>query len=192
MKIKFVSKEEYYENMQNFLEIEKSKEEVEKIQKMIKNEAYKFVKAELESRGDDPAIRPYIREAVKEVIRERYEAEVQRISLEEFKKFGARTLLTLSGFREETGTKEEGVGGFVRVVYLNDSGKTGEDVIWPDKILRSLLEGKEVEGLYNYYDSCEALKAMMLYYLNKKPPLLSVLRKNGEIRIFKGGIFHPP
>ncbi len=192
LKIKFVSKEEYYENLQKFIEIEKRKEEVEKIQKMIKNEAYKFVKAELESRGDDPAIRPYIREAVKEVIRERYEAEVQRISLEEFKKFGARTLLTLSGFGNRTGTKEEGVGGFVRVVYLNDSGKTGEDVMWPDKVLRSFLEGKEVEGLYSYYDSCEALKAIILYYLNKKPPVLSILRKKGEIRIFKGGIFHPP
>ena len=192
LKIKFVSKEEYYENMQKFLEIEGMKQEVEKIQQMIRNETYKFVKAELESMGDDPAIRPYIREAVKEVIRERYEAEVQRISLEEFKKFGARALLTLSGFRDETGTKEEGVEGFVRVVYLNDSGKTGEDTIWPDKILRSLLEGKEVEGLYNYYDSCEALKAIILYYLNKKPPVLSVLRKKGEIRIFKGGLFNSP
>ena len=58
--------------------------------------------------------------------------------------------------------------------------------MWPDKVLRPLLEGKEVEGLYNYYDSCEALKAIILYYLNKKPPVLSVLRKKGEIRIFKG------
>ena len=109
----------------------------------------------------------------------------QRISLEEFKKFGARTLLTLSGFEDKTGTKEEGVGGFVRVVNLNDFGKTGEDVMWPDKVLRSFLEGKEVEGLYNYYDSCEALKAVISYYLNKKPPVLSFLRKKGEIRISK-------
>ena len=48
----------------------------------------------------------------------------QRISLEEFKKFGARTLLTLCRFEDKTGTKEEGVGGSVRVVYLNDSGKS--------------------------------------------------------------------
>ena len=61
-----------------------------------------------------------------------------------------------------------------------------------EKIIRSILEGKEVEGLYNYYDGCEALKAIILYYLNKRPPVLSVLRKKGEIRIFKGGIFHPP
>ena len=163
LKIKFVSKEEYYENMQKFLEIEGMKQEVEKIQQMIKNGAYKFVKAELESRGEDPTIRPYIREAVKEVIREKYEADVQRISLEEVKKLGTRTLLTLSGFEDKTGTKEEGVGGFVRVVYLNDSGKADEDVMWPDKVLRPFLEGKEVEGLYNYYDSCEALKAIILY-----------------------------
>ena len=91
----------------------------------------------------------------------------QRISLEEFKKFGARTLLILCGFEDRTGTKEEGVGGFVRVVYLNDSGKTEEDVLWPDKVLRLFLEGKEVEGLYNYYDSCVTLKAIILYYLNK-------------------------
>ena len=113
----------------------------------------------------------------------------QRISLEEFKKFGARTLLTLSGFEDKTGTKEEGVGGFVRVVNLNDFGKTGEDVMWPDKVLRPFLEGKEVEGLYNYYDSCKALKAIILYYLNKKPPVLPVLRKKGETRILKGRYF---
>jgi hypothetical protein len=113
----------------------------------------------------------------------------QRISLEEFKKFGARTLLTLSGFEDKTGTKEEGVGGFVRVVNLNDFGKTGEDVMWPDKVLRPFLEGKEVEGLYNYYDSYEALKAIILYYLNKKPPVLSVHRKKVETRILKGRYF---
>ena len=83
LKIKFVSKEEYYGNLQKFLEIEKKEEEVEKIRQRIKNEAYKFVKAELESRGEDPTIRPYIREVVKEVIREIHEAEVQRISKEE-------------------------------------------------------------------------------------------------------------
>jgi hypothetical protein len=66
------------------------------------------------------------------------------------------------------------------------------DIISVEKIIRSILEGKEVKGPYNYYDCCEALKAMILYYSNKKPPVLSVLRKKGEIRIFKGGIFHPP
>ena len=115
----------------------------------------------------------------------------QRISLEEFKKSGARTLLTLSGFEDRTSAKEGGVGESVIVVYLNDSGKTGEDVMWPDKALRSLLEGKEVEGLYNYYDSCEALKAIIMYYLNKKPPVVSALRKKGEIRFFKGDIVNP-
>ena len=113
-------------------------------------------------------------------------------SLEEFKKSGARGLLTLSGFEDRTSTKEGGVGESVRVVYLNNSGKTGEDTILPDKSLRSLLEGKEVEGLYNYYDSCEALKAIIMYYLNKKPGVLPVLRKKREIRIFKGVIIHPP
>jgi hypothetical protein len=192
LKIKFVRSEEYYENIQKFLEIEKRMEEVEKIEKMINNEGSKLVKAELESRGEDPTIRPYIREAVKEVIREIYEAEVQRISLEEFKKSGARALLTLSGFGDKTGTKEEWMGESIRVVYLNDSGKTDEDTIWPDKALKSLLEGKEVEGLYNYYDSCEALKAIIMYYLNKKHPVLPVLRKKEEIRIFKGVIIlHP-
>ena len=191
LKIKFVSMEEYYENMQKFLEIEKRKEEVERVLQMINSEGPKLVKAELESRGDDPAIKPYIQKAVKEVIREVYEAEVQRISLEEFKKSGVRALLALSGFGDGTGTKEEGIDGPIRVVYLNDSGRTGEDTIWLQKALRSLLEGKEVEGLYNYYDSCETLKAVILYYLNKKPPVLSVLRKKGEIRIFKGGILHP-
>ena len=87
-------------------------------------------------------------------------------SLEEFKKSGARGLLTLSGFEDRTSTKEGGVGESVRVVYLNNSGKTGEDTILPDKSLRSLLEGKEVEGLYNYYDSCEAFKAIDLLPLN--------------------------
>ena len=191
LKIKFVRSEEYYENMQKFLEIEEMKKEVEKIGEKIKNDIYELVKAELESRGEDPAIRPYVRGAVKDVIREGYQKEVERISEEELQKSFGRVILSLSGFKEGIGAKEEGVGGFVRVVFLDDFGKTGEDVIWPDKVLRSLLEGKEVEGLYNYYDSCESLKAIILYYLNKKPPVLSVLRKKGKIRNFKGGIVNP-
>ena len=61
-----------------------------------------------------------------------------------------------------------------------------------EKALKSLLEEKEVEGLYNYYDGCDVLKGIILYYSNKKVPVLSPLRKKGEIRIFKGGIVHPP
>ena len=75
---------------------------------------------------------------------------------------------------------------------MDDYEKTGEDMISVEKVLKSLLEGKEVEGLYNYYDECDVLKRIMLYYSNKKVPVLSPLRKKGEIRIFKGGIFHPP
>ena len=175
--IKFVRSEEYYENMQKFLEIEEMKKEVEKIREKIKNDIYEFVKAELESRGEDPAIRPYVKGAVKEVITERYQKEVERISVEELQKSFGRVILSLSGFKEGIGAKDGDITGFVRVAFLDDFGKTGEDVMWPDKVLRSLLEGKEVEGLYNYYDSCEALKAIILYYLNKKPPVLSVLRK---------------
>ena len=186
LKIKFVSKEEYYGNLQKFLEIEGMKQEVEKIQQMIKNEAYKFVKAELESRGEDPTIRPYIREVVKEVIREIYEAEVQRISKEELAKSFNRLLLSSFGPSVEADWKENRQGELVRIAYIDSSGRAGEDMILLDNVLRSLLEGKEVEGSYNYYDSCEALKAMILYYSNKKPPVLSVLREKGEIRIFKG------
>ncbi|MCW6157978.1 MAG: hypothetical protein LVQ63_00625 [Thermoplasmatales archaeon] len=192
LKIKFVSKEEYYENMQKFLEIERMKQEIESIQEMVKKEAYKFVKAELESRGEDPAIRPYIREVVKEVIRERCEAEAQRISDEELMKSGTKVLLSLPGFGEGTGTKEGRVGEFIRLVYLDDSGKTGEDAISLEKVLKSLLEGKEVEGSYYYYDSCEALKAIIFYYAKGKTPPIKLLRKKGEIRIFKGSIVHPP
>ena len=192
LKIKFVRSEEYYENTQKFLEIEEMKKEVEKIMEKIKNDIYEFVKAELESRGEDPAIRPYVKEAVKEVITERYQKEVERISVEELQKSFGRVILSLYGFKEGIGAKDGDITGFVRVVFLDDFGKTGEDVMWPDKVLRSLLEGKEVEGLYNYYDSCEAMKAIILYHLNKKPPVLSVLRKKVETRSFKGGMFHPP
>ena len=190
LKIKFVRSEEYYENMQKFLEIEEMKKEVEKIGQKIKNGIYELVKAELESRGEDPAIRPYVKGAVKEVITERYQKEVERISEEALQESFGRVILSLSGFKEGTEAKDRSVTGFVRVVYLDDFGKTGEDVMWPDKILRLFLEGKEVEGLYNYYDSCEALKAIILYYLNKKPPILPVLRKTGEIKILKGEFFY--
>ena len=192
LKIKFVRSEEYYENTQKFLEIEMRKEEVEKIQQKIKNEAYKFVKAELESRGEDPAIRPYLREAVKEAIRERYERESQRVSEEELRKYVYKTLFSPPGYNEETYGKEGAKGQLVRIVYIDGSGKTGDDMISVEKALKSFLEGKEVEGSYNYYDGCDALKGLILYYSNKKPPVLSVLRKKREIRIFKGVIFHPP
>lgn len=60
-----------------------------------------------------------------------------------------------------------------------------------DNVLRSLFEGNEVEGSYNYYDSCDILKAMILHYFDKKVPILSPLRKRGETKVFKGGIFKP-
>ncbi len=105
LKIKFVRSEEYYENMQKFLEIEEMKKEVEKIREKIKNGIYELVKAELESRGEDPAIRPYVKGAVKEVITERYQKEVERISGEELQKSFGRVILSLSGFKEGIGTK---------------------------------------------------------------------------------------
>ena len=191
LKIKFIRSEEYYENMQKFLEIEKKEEEVEKIRQTIKNEAYKFVKAELESRGEDPTIKPYIREVVKEVIREIYEAEVQRISKEELTKSFNRLLLSSFGSSVESDWKDNRQGELVRIAYIDSSGRAGEDMISLENVLRSLLEGKEVEGSYNYYDSCDFLKAMILHYSDKKVPVLSPLRKKGETNVFKGGIFKP-
>ena len=189
LKIKFVSKEEYYENMQKFLEIERMREEVERIRGIIEREAYKFVKAELESRGEDPAMRPYIKEAVREVIRERYEKEVQRISEDELAKSFNKLLFSAFGFSGETSMGENKKGEFVRIAYVDSSGKTGEDMISVEKALKSILEGKEVEGSYNYYDGCDLLKGMILYYSNKKVSVLSVLRKKGDVKVSKGGIF---
>ena len=190
LKIKFVSKEEYYENMQKLLEIEKMKEEAEKIQQMIKNEAYKYVKAELESRGDDPAIRPYIKEAVKQLIIERYKNEAQRISKEELAKSFNRLLLSSFKPSVETNWKENRQVELVRIVSIDSSGRTGEDMISLENALRSLLEGKEVEGSHNYYDGCDLIKAMILYYANKKVPSLAPIRKKTDIKISKGVIFH--
>ena len=78
----------------------------------------------------------------------------------------------------------------VRLVYINNSGRTGEDMISLENVLRSLLEGKEVEGSYNYYDGCDVIKAMILYYANKKVPSLTPVRKKTDIKILKGTIFH--
>ena len=190
LKFKFVSKEEYYGNLQKLLEIERMKQEVEKIQQMIMNKTYKLVKVEIESRGEDPAIRPYVKEAGKEVIAERYQKETKKISDEELKKSFNKVLFSLSGFGEGIGTSEGRVGELVIIVYLNSSGKSGEDIISVEKIMRSILERKEPEGSYNYYNSCVAFKAMILYYSNKGPPVLSVLRKKGKIKILKKGILH--
>ena len=81
-------------------------------------------------------------------------------------------------------------GEFVRLAYVYSSGKTGEDMISVEKALKSLLEGKEFEGSYNYYDGCDVRRGMILHYSNKKVPVHSPLRKKGEIRILKGGIFY--
>ncbi len=112
LKIKFVRSEEYYENMQKFLEIEEMKKEVEKIGEKIKNGIYEVVKAELESRGEDPAIRPYVKGAVKEVITEGYQKEVERISEEELRKSFGRAILSLSGFKER-------IGGIRYIVFFS-------------------------------------------------------------------------
>ncbi len=51
---------------------------------------------------------------------------------------------------------------------MDNYGKTGEDMISVEKALKFLLEGKEVEGSYNYYDSCDVLKGIILNYSNKR------------------------
>ena len=191
LKIKFVSREKYDENTKKFFEIERVNEEVEKIQEKIRNDISGPVKAELESSGEDPAIRPYIREVVKELIKERYEKEVQRVSQDELAKSFNKLPFSAFGLNGKITREDNKKGEFVRVAYVDSSGKTGEDMISVEKTLKSLLEGKEVEGSYYYYDSCEALKAIIFYYVKGKTPPIKPLRKKGEIRIFKGGIVHP-
>ena len=109
LKIKFVSREEYEENARKFLEIKGTKEEAERI-KTIKNDASKLVKAELELRGEDPTIQPYVREVVKELIKERYEKEVQRISRVETGKSFNKLLFSSSVLSGETSREENKKG----------------------------------------------------------------------------------
>ena len=82
---------------------------------MIEREAYKFVKAELESREDDPVIRPHIREAVKKLIKDRYEKEVQRISEDALAESFNKILFSAFGLSGETSQEENKKGGICKI-----------------------------------------------------------------------------
>ncbi|MCL6002305.1 MAG: hypothetical protein M0Z77_11085 [Thermoplasmatales archaeon] len=66
---------------------------------------------------------------------------------------------------------------FVRIIYVDSSGKTGNDTLYFKRILGALMDNTDVERSTFVYGLCDVLRAIFIYNAERKDIFLFPVMK---------------
>lgn len=187
----FVEREEYEAEKEKWKDIERRNSELKGSLDQLIGDCIGTVESVMDAKSSDPIAQEFVKLEVGKIIEKRIEEEYQ--SLRSAKTASSLQKAAISIARSFYGKSVENLEpeSFIRIVCIEGSGKTCQDILYFERILDALSNNWDVKGSSFVYSLCDVLRAMVIHYANNTDIPLVPIKKSGEIKIVRGGISPP-